>query len=52
MKITEHSFGDFFITTDKTKLDIVAIHDFLSKHSGWSDNIPWGAVENFYWVSS
>ncbi len=40
MKITEHSFGDFFITTDKTKLDIVAIHDFLSKHSGWSDNIP------------
>jgi N-acetylglutamate synthase-like GNAT family acetyltransferase len=40
MKIIEHSFGDFLITTDKTKLDIVAIHDFLSKHSGWSDNIP------------
>ncbi|HET6543056.1 MAG TPA: GNAT family N-acetyltransferase [Chryseolinea sp.] len=45
MKITEHSFGDFFITTDKTKLDIVAIHDFLSKHSGWSDNIPFDRVK-------
>ncbi|MGN7785846.1 GNAT family N-acetyltransferase [Niabella sp. 22666] len=21
-------------------MDVVAIHDFLSKHSGWSDNIP------------
>ncbi|KIC02143.1 GNAT family acetyltransferase [Flavobacterium sp. JRM] len=45
MKITEHSFGDFFITTDKAKLDIVAIHDFLSKHSGWSDNIPFDNVK-------
>ena len=40
MKITEYSFGDFLITTDKSKLDIVAIHQFLSTHSGWSDNIP------------
>jgi N-acetylglutamate synthase-like GNAT family acetyltransferase len=44
MKIIEHYFGDFFITTDKTKMDIVAIHDFLSKHSGWSDNIPFDRV--------
>ncbi|MBT1702520.1 GNAT family N-acetyltransferase [Fulvivirgaceae bacterium PWU20] len=45
MKIIEHAFGDFLITTDKTKLDVVAIHDFLSKHSGWSDNIPFDRVE-------
>ena len=45
MKIIERSFGDFFITTDKTKLDIVAIHDFLSKYSGWSDNIPFDKVK-------
>ena len=40
MKIIEHVFGDFLITTDKSKLDLIAIHDFLSKHSGWSNNIP------------
>jgi N-acetylglutamate synthase-like GNAT family acetyltransferase len=45
MKITEHYFGDFLITTDKTKLDIIAIHDFLSKHSGWSDYIPFDRVK-------
>ena len=45
MKPIEHTFGDFLITTDKTKLDIVAIHDFLSKHSGWSDNIPFERVK-------
>jgi N-acetylglutamate synthase-like GNAT family acetyltransferase len=45
MKIIEVSFDDFLITTDKTKLDIVAIHDFLSKHSGWSDNIPFDRVK-------
>lgn len=40
MEIVEYAFGEFSITTDKSKLDIVAIHDFLSKHSGWSDHIP------------
>ena len=45
MKTIEYAFGDFLITTDKTKLDIVAIHDFLSKHSGWSDNIPFERVK-------
>lgn len=45
MKIIEHTFGDFLITTDKTKLDVVAIHDFLSNHSGWSDNIPFDRVK-------
>jgi N-acetylglutamate synthase-like GNAT family acetyltransferase len=45
MKIIEITFEDFEITTDKSKLDIVAIHDFLSKHSGWSDNIPFDKVK-------
>ncbi|MCM0667215.1 hypothetical protein [Flavobacterium tyrosinilyticum] len=40
MQIVEYTFGEFLITTDKSKLDITAIHDFLSKDSGWSDNIP------------
>jgi N-acetylglutamate synthase-like GNAT family acetyltransferase len=45
MKIIEHTFGDYSITTDKTKLNVVAIHDFLSKYSGWSDNIPFERVK-------
>lgn len=40
MQIIEHKFNEFLISTDKTKLDITAIHDFLFKDSGWSDNIP------------
>jgi len=40
MDTIEQAFGEFFITTDKNKLDLAAIHDFLSKHSGWSSNIP------------
>ena len=45
MKIIEIIFDDFTITTDKSKMDIVAIHDFLSKYSGWSDNIPFDRVK-------
>lgn len=45
MENTEQVFGEFLITTDKTKLDLVAIHDFLSKDSGWSDNIPFEKVK-------
>lgn len=45
METIEQRFGAFFITTDKTKMDIVAIHDFLSKYSGWSDNIPFDKVK-------
>jgi len=45
MDIIEQKFGEFLVTTDKTKLDIVAIHDFLSKYSGWSDNIPFEKVK-------
>lgn len=46
MKIIEVKFDNFTITTDKLKMDVVAIHDFLSKHSGWSDNIPFDVVKN------
>lgn len=45
MNLIEHAFGNFLISTDRTKLDLVAIHDFLSKHSGWSDNIPFERVK-------
>src|SRR5690606_11430314 len=40
MEPIEQTFGEFKITTDGRKMDVVAIHDFLSKHSGWSGNIP------------
>lgn len=45
MEIIEVRFGDYIITTDKLKMDVVAIHDFLSKYSGWSDNIPFDRVK-------
>lgn len=45
MEIIEITFDDYTITTDKSKMDIDAIHDFLSKHSGWSDNIPFDKVK-------
>lgn len=45
MEIIEKRIGDFLITTDKEKMNIVAIHDFLSKKSGWSDNIPFERVK-------
>ncbi len=45
MEIIENKFDDFLITTDKAKLDLVAIHEFLSQHSGWSNNIPFERVK-------
>lgn len=44
MEIVEVVFGEFSITTDRQKMDVVAIHEFLSKFSGWSDNIPFDRV--------
>jgi len=46
MKLAEIYFDEYWITTDRNKLDIVAIHEFLSKHSGWSTNISYERVEN------
>jgi N-acetylglutamate synthase-like GNAT family acetyltransferase len=45
MEIIEETFGEYLITTNKIKMDTVAIHDFLSKHSGWSLNIPFEKVK-------
>lgn len=33
-------FGEYCISTDKTQLDIEAIHHFLANESGWSNGIP------------
>ncbi|WP_428740251.1 GNAT family N-acetyltransferase [Tenacibaculum sp.] len=40
MKIFEENKNEFLISTDKNKLDISMIHDFLTNESGWSDGIP------------
>lgn len=40
MEIIELTIEDYFITTDKDKMDSIAIHDFLSNYSTWSQNIP------------
>ena len=45
MENLNYVFEEYLITTDKTKMDIVAIHDFLSNHSGWSNHIPLERVE-------
>lgn len=39
------SKGEYTITTDKSKLDLTAIHEFLSNHSHWSRNIPFETVK-------
>jgi GNAT superfamily N-acetyltransferase len=38
-------FEDYLITTDKNKMDLYAIHDFLSTKSGWSNDIPLNTVK-------
>ena len=45
METVEVTFGEYSITTDRSKLDIAAIHDFLSNHSGWGTNIPVETVQ-------
>ena len=37
--------GKYILTTDKTKLDLEAVHDYLSNHSYWAQNIPFDTVE-------
>ena len=46
MKIIEIAFEDFTITTDNSKMDFDAIYNFLSKNSGWSNNIPLDKVKS------
>ncbi|MBV4356449.1 GNAT family N-acetyltransferase [Pinibacter aurantiacus] len=45
MQIQETQRGDYFISTDKSKLDIVFIHQFLSTESYWAKNIPIDVVK-------
>lgn len=45
MEIIDIHFNGFIITSDKSKMDVEAIHDFLSKYSGWSKNIPFERVK-------
>lgn len=40
MKNIELHFENFLISTDRTLMDVDAIHDFLSKDSTWSKDIP------------
>lgn len=46
MHIIEEQKSDYLLTTDKSKLDIFAVHDYLSNHSYWAQNIPFAIVEN------
>ena len=38
--------GAYTITTDKSRLDLNAVHQYLSKQSYWSPNIPLETVQN------
>ncbi|SNR63156.1 Acetyltransferase (GNAT) domain-containing protein [Maribacter sedimenticola] len=40
MEIREAHKSDFTISTDRKKLDIDSIHNFLAKETDWSNNIP------------
>lgn len=40
MNIITTTKGDFTISTDKSKLDLTVIHDYLANQSYWSKNIP------------
>lgn len=39
MRVEEHRRGDFLISTDKSRLDIDAVHDYLVR-SYWAEGIP------------
>ncbi len=38
--IAEKQIGDYFFSTDKAKLQVDYIHNYLSKESYWAKNIP------------
>jgi GNAT superfamily N-acetyltransferase len=38
-------FSDYFISTDKTKIDVELVHHYLSNESYWSKNIPLDIVK-------
>lgn len=42
----EVSKENYSISTDKNKLDVLMIHDFLTNKSGWSDGISYDLVKS------
>ncbi len=45
MQILSETKGDFTITTDRAKLDLSVIHDFLANEAYWCKNIPFDRVK-------
>ena len=45
MKVYESQKEGFLISTDKNKLDVSLIHDYLSNESYWAKNIPVHIIE-------
>jgi len=45
LEIIEKHKNEYMISTDKKKLDIALIHNFLTYESGWSDGISYIKVE-------
>ncbi|HEY9257834.1 GNAT family N-acetyltransferase [Chitinophaga sp.] len=45
MEIITVKEGEYHITSDKARLDLHAIHDYLSKESYWAQNIPFDTVQ-------
>ena len=43
MEKTEWIKDGYLVSTDKSKIDVETVHDFLS-HSYWAENIPLGVV--------
>jgi predicted GNAT family acetyltransferase len=43
--IREYTRGEYLISTDKSKLDLTTIHNFLSNESYWAKNISKKLVE-------
>jgi N-acetylglutamate synthase-like GNAT family acetyltransferase len=43
--MTERTIGDYLISTDKSKLDVPLIHDFLTNRSYWAKGIPLQTVQ-------
>ena len=50
MEVLEENFGEYTLSTDKSKIDLQTVHKFLSTESYWSRNIPIdivkGSIEN------
>lgn len=45
METIEIHEGEYTVSTDRSRLDINAIHDYLSSESYWSQNIPFDIVK-------